>query len=196
MPDAIPIPIRRATITHGPAIGGCDGEPIHVPGSIQPHGILLVARASDLEVVSGAGDIELMLAPFWLGRTVPDLFGRRVDLLLKAKPQSITVPLGQVRTSIATLDATAHRSGDLIMVELEVAPDADPGVASFGRINPSDCPWSVRAHRPILRRGRCSTGLSHRPAVVLQRQGLSRFHFLAWRVAFLDGVHVLPHSSG
>jgi chemotaxis family two-component system sensor kinase Cph1 len=126
MPNTIPIRIRRGLSSHGPVIGGCDREPIHVPGSIQPHGILLVARASDLEVVSGAGDIELVLTPTWLGRTLPDLFARRVDLLLRAKPHHITVPLGQVRGLIASLDATAHRSGDLILVELEVAPSAMP----------------------------------------------------------------------
>ena len=34
----------------------CDREPIHVPGSIQPHGVLLAARPDDLTVVQVGGD--------------------------------------------------------------------------------------------------------------------------------------------
>ena len=31
----------------------CDREPIHIPGSIQPHGLLLIADADSLTVVAG-----------------------------------------------------------------------------------------------------------------------------------------------
>lgn len=40
----------RATLTD------CDREPIHVPGSIQPHGCLLVVRPGDGEIIQAAGD--------------------------------------------------------------------------------------------------------------------------------------------
>jgi hypothetical protein len=29
-------------------VNSCDREPIHIPGSIQPHGLMLVAGCSDL----------------------------------------------------------------------------------------------------------------------------------------------------
>ena len=40
----------------------CDREPIHVPGSIQPHGMMLVADLDGLLVRHVAGDIEGRLA--------------------------------------------------------------------------------------------------------------------------------------
>ncbi|NPD70399.1 hypothetical protein HN018_26500 (plasmid) [Lichenicola cladoniae] len=36
----------------------CDRELIHAPGSIQPHGMMLVAATEDLRVQHVAGDIE------------------------------------------------------------------------------------------------------------------------------------------
>ena len=34
----------------------CDREPIHIPGSIQPHGVLLAVDPASLKVVQIAGD--------------------------------------------------------------------------------------------------------------------------------------------
>jgi hypothetical protein len=39
-------------------ITACDREPIHIPGAIQPHGLLLVVDAPTLTVIAGAGSIE------------------------------------------------------------------------------------------------------------------------------------------
>lgn len=39
----------------------CDREPIHVPGAIQPHGVLLALDAVSLKVVQIAGDTERLL---------------------------------------------------------------------------------------------------------------------------------------
>jgi light-regulated signal transduction histidine kinase (bacteriophytochrome) len=47
----------------------CDREPIHAPGSIQPHGMMLVADRSDLRVRHVAGDVERHLGGAdWLGK--------------------------------------------------------------------------------------------------------------------------------
>jgi chemotaxis family two-component system sensor kinase Cph1 len=126
MAGSAEIPIVRGLKPRELDITACDREPIHVPGSIQPHGILLVARAFDLKVVRGAGEIEAMLAPSWRNRTLSDLLTQPVADLLNARPSSVTVPLGQVRGCIAMLDATAHRAGDSILVELEFAPAVMP----------------------------------------------------------------------
>ena len=40
----------------------CDREPIHIPGSIQPHGILLVIDPSSEIVLQAAGDTAGILA--------------------------------------------------------------------------------------------------------------------------------------
>jgi light-regulated signal transduction histidine kinase (bacteriophytochrome)/AmiR/NasT family two-component response regulator len=39
----------------------CDREPIHIPGSIQPHGVLLVVDRQDLSIEQTAGDTKLLL---------------------------------------------------------------------------------------------------------------------------------------
>src|SRR5687767_3342530 len=39
----------------------CDREPIHIPGSIQAHGVLLAFDMETLEVVQVAGDTERLL---------------------------------------------------------------------------------------------------------------------------------------
>ena len=36
----------------------CDREPIHLPGSIQPHGMMLVADRDNLTVTHVAGPVE------------------------------------------------------------------------------------------------------------------------------------------
>ncbi|WP_216839291.1 histidine kinase dimerization/phosphoacceptor domain -containing protein [Caulobacter sp. S45] len=99
----------------------CDREPIHIPGSIQPHGLLLVAAAINLVVFGGAGDVEGRLAADWLGRTLADLLDQDVRARLDAAPDSTTIVLNQVDRMGQTFDATAHRSEGWIVVELEPA---------------------------------------------------------------------------
>jgi len=45
MPPDHSIPQQTIDLTN------CDTEPIHIPGSIQPHGVLLVIKESDMIVV-------------------------------------------------------------------------------------------------------------------------------------------------
>jgi chemotaxis family two-component system sensor kinase Cph1 len=42
-------------------LAACDREPIHIPGSIQPHGVLLALDPNTLRVVQVAGDTERLL---------------------------------------------------------------------------------------------------------------------------------------
>jgi len=55
----------------------CDREPIHIPGSIQPHGILLVVDPNSEVVLQVAGDTAGILATQHppLGRPLHDLLG-------------------------------------------------------------------------------------------------------------------------
>jgi light-regulated signal transduction histidine kinase (bacteriophytochrome) len=71
-------------------LAACDREPIHIPGAIQPHGLLLVADAASLSIVAGAGDIEGRLAVDWLGADLSDLIAQDVAALLadEASPPS------------------------------------------------------------------------------------------------------------
>jgi chemotaxis family two-component system sensor kinase Cph1 len=48
----------------------CDREPIHTPGSIQPHGALLTLDPRDLHIVHAGGDTARLL-----GASAPELLG-------------------------------------------------------------------------------------------------------------------------
>lgn len=113
---AIPIPTEpRLDLTE------CDREPIHVPGAIQPHGLLIVAEAAgDHMVVAGAGDIEERLTPDWLGRPLADLLGQDIGRLLYNLPggPNASVPAA-VEGMGERFTATLHRAGAHLMVELE-----------------------------------------------------------------------------
>ncbi|GAB6388892.1 ATP-binding protein [Stutzerimonas marianensis] len=60
------------------AIAQCGDEPIHIPGSIQPHGFLLALSEPDLTVVHASENVEHWIgvpAVALLGRQLPDLIG-------------------------------------------------------------------------------------------------------------------------
>src|SRR6185369_414550 len=59
-------------------ITNCDREPIHIPGAIQPHGVLLSLAEPDL-VVAQASDNTASL----LGRTVAHVLGQPLAALLE-----------------------------------------------------------------------------------------------------------------
>ncbi|WP_314410271.1 ATP-binding protein [Pseudomonas kuykendallii] len=56
----------------------CAREPIHIPGSIQPHGFLLVFEASDLKVIQASENVADLL-----GVEVAGVLGRHFDELLE-----------------------------------------------------------------------------------------------------------------
>lgn len=99
----------------GQDVSACDAEPIHVPGSIQPHGLLLIVDAA-LSVVGGAGDVE-RLADGWLGMALADLLGVEAAGRLAAAGEAGAV-LGPVDGHPA-LHAVARRGEDAWLVTIE-----------------------------------------------------------------------------
>jgi two-component system, chemotaxis family, sensor kinase Cph1 len=64
--------------TREPAnLTNCDREPIHIPDSIQPHGVLLVLVEPDLKIVRVSNNTLQ-----WLGKAPEDLLDRPVSVLL------------------------------------------------------------------------------------------------------------------
>jgi light-regulated signal transduction histidine kinase (bacteriophytochrome) len=110
----------------GADLTGCDREPIHIPGSIQPHGLLLIADAGSLTVVAGAGDLETRLARDWLGKPLSTLVQQDVAALVA------TVPAGPGGTVVGMpftagnqrFDVAVHRTGGHLLVELEPSATA------------------------------------------------------------------------
>ncbi len=108
------------------ALRTCDAEPIHIPGSIQPHGLLIVADAETLIVHHVAGDVEGRL-------NCANAVGMELCALLGAAPADriagvirlgnagagfagqITTPAGE------TLDLSAFLTGTMVAVDLEPA---------------------------------------------------------------------------
>jgi chemotaxis family two-component system sensor kinase Cph1 len=123
-------------LTHGalsPAFGSatlhnCEREQIHLAGSIQPHGALLVLRERDMVVLQASANIES-----WLGASHEACLGQKVRLVapvvaevVDAIASSLTEGVPQARRQrLGSRDAVnvlVHRppSGGLI-VELEEA---------------------------------------------------------------------------
>ncbi len=106
----------------------CDREPIHLSGAVQPHGIMLVADPKTMRVVAGAGAIEDVLTPEWLGRDLSELLAQDVAALADAAPMG---PGGTVLAApVAGLDLALHRSGPWLIAELEPAGEETRSAAA------------------------------------------------------------------
>jgi chemotaxis family two-component system sensor kinase Cph1 len=116
----------------------CDREPIHLPGSIQPHGVLFAVDLDNLEVIELSENVEALFSC-----SASSLFGTSVSKLLpsitavewmqrlkstwqngECEPQQ----LGEILIAGDSFAIIAHRSGDKYIVELEpeqpsLAPD-------------------------------------------------------------------------
>lgn len=65
-----------------PDLSQCEAEPIHIPGSIQPHGVLLVLHGPGLRIIQATATCELLLgiAPAQLlGRELATVFGTALE---------------------------------------------------------------------------------------------------------------------
>ncbi len=112
----------------------CDREPIHIPGAIQPHGLLLVADAATLEIVAGAGDIEGRLTRDWLGADLVSVIGQDIRQLLAELPGrgSMTgAAVGALVPGTAErFHMVLHGGDDHVLVELEPAAHAPASAAT------------------------------------------------------------------
>ncbi|AFZ03824.1 ATP-binding protein [Calothrix sp. PCC 6303] len=106
----------------------CDREPIHVPGLIQPHGVLLVLQELDLEIVQVSNNtFEL------LGNHPQDILGQTLsDLLVPEQINAIRQYLSedfehvnpldisiQCETKLISFDGIIHRQDGMVILELE-----------------------------------------------------------------------------
>jgi len=106
----------------------CDREPIHLSEAIQPHGVLLAARESDLVVVRVSAN-----AAVHLGLTPADLLGaplsaavgsdviERMRKVLEDPSASGADPLVCHLPDRGLYELTWQRLGDVVVVELEPA---------------------------------------------------------------------------
>jgi len=109
-------------------LSGCDREPIHIPGSIQPHGLLLVTDASTLKVLHVAGDVEGRLGVTdWQNAPLEALLGE--DAASAALTADVTF-LRHVVPPLAdeAFDISITRGDSECLIELE--PAASPQLAT------------------------------------------------------------------
>lgn len=142
--------LNRSLLTEGEYtdepidLSNCEKEPIHIPGLIQPHGVLLAAAGDDdRTIVQCSRNTELLLglpAEALLGRPLASVIGKE---LLNRIEDSIAKPAGtdKLHYMDATLDvpggqaelfAISHVSGDMLIVEFEApSPETLPLIDDF-----------------------------------------------------------------
>jgi len=113
-------------------LSNCDREQVHMPGLIQPHGVMLVLRPDDLVILQASentaslfgiaaetlamGRLDALLGPEQAER-MSDAIARAEDRL-DAGPLHMLpdIPAGDGREGFQVM---AHRAGDVLIVELE-----------------------------------------------------------------------------
>jgi len=107
--------------TIGPALpNACDFEPIHIPGAIQPHGLMLVCDAA-LTCIGVAGRPEEFLTSPVLGKPLSEVLGLDLEgSAHKLRVGALSV-LGRIEAPSGPLNAMAYRSGNYLVVELDRA---------------------------------------------------------------------------
>jgi chemotaxis family two-component system sensor kinase Cph1 len=117
----------------------CDLEPIHIPGAVQSHGVLLVLSVPDLVVQQVSASSERIL-----GLASETLLGHRfVQWLDDASLQALTLALSTprregpnpVRLDVAgrTLDGVCHRHLGTTILELEPVVPSEVALPGFLR---------------------------------------------------------------
>ncbi|WP_431111978.1 ATP-binding protein [Variovorax paradoxus] len=111
-------------------LSSCDLEPIRVPGSIQPHGRMLVFEPGSLELVAWSDN--------WPGGQLQAAQQAVRGMALPAlEPGARPVSLGALRVADETFDVAAHRSDRHLFAEFEAAlPTAgnEAPIYSLGRV--------------------------------------------------------------
>ncbi|MFZ1108780.1 MAG: HWE histidine kinase domain-containing protein [Rhodomicrobium sp.] len=110
-------------------LSNCESEPIHIPGAIQPHGVLLAADPLSFTVIQLGGDTRRLL-----GRAPEEVLGQRLDALIgesavarlrEPSMQDAALSKSGVALDVrrqgqdGPLDAVAHTSGGVLIVEIE-----------------------------------------------------------------------------
>jgi two-component system, chemotaxis family, sensor kinase Cph1 len=120
-------------------LANCDQEPIHIPGSIQSHGVLLALEEPSLVVrMASINTAELLEVSH------DAVIGQNVAKVLSAESVSLIEDVSRrgtlrdhnplkllARSNGAVFDGILHRSGGLLIVELEPAKTSDD--LSFGQ---------------------------------------------------------------
>jgi light-regulated signal transduction histidine kinase (bacteriophytochrome) len=118
----------------------CDREPIHIPGSIQPHGVLLVVDPATDEVLQAAcgPSADEVLRGDPIGKRLRDVLDPEIAALADGLPsravEGQSCHFGVVRKDGAVHHLVAHLSQGMLIVELERMEVAESG--TFDEVQP------------------------------------------------------------
>lgn len=109
----------------------CDREPIHLSGHIQPHGVLLVVREPQLEILQASENTQDLLgvdAESAIGQDLSLLFDRvqleKLNACLQNENLKTVNPIKlsvEISGKSLEFDCILHRVEEVLMVELELA---------------------------------------------------------------------------
>ena len=117
----------------------CDREPIRIPGSIQPHGALLVLDPDSFVVLqASANAAELLGADAPLGRALGEVLPELPRGFLNAARAWVaddqSAFLHEIELGGRAFYASAHRSSGGVLLEFERAPGDVPSQTPFARL--------------------------------------------------------------
>src|SRR5271156_11504 len=119
-----------------PDLDQCEREPIHIPGSVEPNGALLVVHEPELNIIQASantGDLlgipcerllRMSLAHVFEPQSLEALESRILPKDLDAKRRYLSGV--RVLESLAAFDALVHRYHGLLIIELEPAETTEP----------------------------------------------------------------------
>jgi len=114
----------------------CEQEPIHIPGSIQPHGFLIALYADSLTIDYCSANIVDFLGITYeqcLGKHFADIFGSGITDNFKAyvsKQSAAVNPPMALEINGQSLLCTAYALGKCYIAEFEPADPAQPSVTA------------------------------------------------------------------
>jgi chemotaxis family two-component system sensor kinase Cph1 len=168
----------------------CDREPIHIPGAIQPHGVLLGLDEESLDVVVASSNAAERLGAS--GPVVGAALDRLLDTgalreVLKAPDLRDVNPLKLGGRAGGAFDGIAHRSGGLVVLELEPA-------LSTQEVSFSDFYRQVRRAAARLQRASSLVDMCEMAAIEVRRlAGFDRV--MAYRFDRDDHGHVIAEAK-
>lgn len=118
-------------------LSSCDREPIHIPGAVQPHGVLLAADRQTLTIQRAAGPCER-----FFGCSATQLLGRPIAKLVTNTPELALIETNRESRYSGVisgqggrlLDVVAHCSGEDVVLEFEDAPETRLDASEMARI--------------------------------------------------------------
>ncbi|WP_042245626.1 histidine kinase dimerization/phosphoacceptor domain -containing protein [Paracoccus sp. PAMC 22219] len=142
----------HSSLAHADDLTACDREPIHIPGSIQSHGHLLIVDPASGRIVGAAGRSDSLTRDL-IGQDLAQVLGGALDGMTDAVPDTGPVPLGSVQIDDVFWDLLAYRSGAHVVIEMLPALDQPPLDTRFlGRMQALDAALERSSSLPDLMR--------------------------------------------